>query len=111
MTPLYKDTDSLANKSYDKAGNMVYDGVFKYSYDAWNRLVKATKAYRESGDSVEGMGENGENDVILDDLTAALPYVSFAYDGLGRRINPDLHIGMRLGSTASATYGNLDATR
>ncbi len=69
--------------------------------------MKATKAYRESGDSVGGIGTNGTSaSVTLGDLTAALPYVSFACDGLGRRINKSV----RLGSTASAAYGNLDGT-
>ncbi|MCC6680525.1 MAG: hypothetical protein IT445_06440 [Phycisphaeraceae bacterium] len=38
--------------TYDAAGNLTYDGVFSYVYDAWNRLVKVTKAYRDptSGD-------------------------------------------------------------
>ena len=38
--------------------SFLYDGVLKYTYDAWNRLVKATKAYRESPDSVGGVGSN-----------------------------------------------------
>ena len=73
-------------------------------YDAWNRLVKATTAYRESGDGVGGIGANGTANVVLGDLTAADPYVSFADAGLGRRINKSV----RLGSTASAAYGDLD---
>ena len=61
--------------------------------DAWNRSVKATKAYRKSPDSVEGIGENGTGGVTLGDLTVADPYVSFAYDGLGRRINKSVRLG------------------
>ena len=30
--------------TYDQAGNLVDDGSFRYTYDAWNRLVKATSA-------------------------------------------------------------------
>ena len=48
--------------------------------------MKATKAYRESGDSVGGIGTSGTSaSVTLGDVTAALPYVSFAYDGQGRK--------------------------
>ena len=36
----------------------------------WNRLVKATKPYRESGDSVGGIGSNGAGNVTLGDMTA-----------------------------------------
>ena len=32
------------------------------------------------------------NGVTLGDLTAALPYVSFAYDGLDRRINKSMRL-------------------
>ena len=35
--------------------NLLYNRLFKYTYDAWNRLVKATKIHRESGDSVWGI--------------------------------------------------------
>ncbi len=32
---------------HDAAGNLTYDGLFHYSFDAWNRLVKATRAYKD----------------------------------------------------------------
>ena len=32
---------------HDAAGNLTYDGVYQYAYDAWNRMVKVTKAYRD----------------------------------------------------------------
>jgi len=51
-----------ATVSYDKNGNLTDDGVYKYAYDAWNRLVKVTT----------------EHD--------ALTLATCAYDALGRRI-------------------------
>ena len=30
--------------TYDQAGNLVDDGSFRYTYDAWNRLVKVTSS-------------------------------------------------------------------
>ncbi len=33
--------------TYDPAGNMTYDGMFKFSYDAWNRLVGVKRAWRD----------------------------------------------------------------
>jgi YD repeat-containing protein len=33
--------------TYDAAGNLTYDGVYQYAYDAWNRMVSVTKAYRD----------------------------------------------------------------
>jgi pyruvate/oxaloacetate carboxyltransferase len=30
------------------AGNLTYDGLFKYTFDAWNRLAKVEKAYRDA---------------------------------------------------------------
>ncbi|MFA9478962.1 RHS repeat-associated core domain-containing protein [Phycisphaerales bacterium AB-hyl4] len=51
------DQDGYAHDdpTHDAAGNLTYDGVYRYSYDAWNRLVAVTKAYRDSqGDIQEG---------------------------------------------------------
>ena len=56
------------NTSYDDAGNLAYDGIYKYSYDAWNRLVKIEKAYHDG--AIQTGSVVGE----------------FAYDGLSRRI-------------------------
>ncbi len=33
----------------DNNGNLTYDGVQQYAYDAWNRLVGIAHAYRDSG--------------------------------------------------------------
>ena len=51
---------------YDAAGNLTYDGVFHYVYDAWNRLVEIRKAVSSSQDGA----------------TIAV----YGYDALGRRI-------------------------
>jgi YD repeat-containing protein len=48
--------------SHDDNGNLTDDGTYKYTYDAWNRLVKAT----------------------LDDTDITIQQAEF--DGLGRRI-------------------------
>jgi len=48
--------------THDDNGNLTFDGSFKYTYDAWNRLVKAT----------------------LDDEDVVIQAAEF--DGLGRRI-------------------------
>ncbi len=48
--------------TYDDNGNLTFDGNFKYTYDAWNRLVKAT----------------------LDDTDVTIHEAAF--DGLGRRV-------------------------
>ncbi|QNN21562.1 RHS repeat protein [Planctomycetales bacterium ZRK34] len=57
--------------TYDAAGNLTYDGVHQYAYDAWNRLVKAAKAYR---------------DPTTGDVTPGSVVADMRYDGLGRRI-------------------------
>jgi hypothetical protein len=55
---------------HDAAGNITYDGQYQYAYDAWNRLAKVKRAYRDS----EGALQNGS--VVA----------TMSYDGLGRRI-------------------------
>jgi len=35
--------------TYDYNGNLTYDGVQQYTYDAWNRLVGLPTPYRDSG--------------------------------------------------------------
>lgn len=60
--------------AYDAAGNLEYDGKHAYTYDAWNRLVKVTKAY------TDGSGGYDEGSVVA----------TMAYDGLGRRIEKNV---------------------
>ena len=55
---------------YDAAGNLTYDGTFHYTYDAWNRQVTVTKAYRDDNGVIQLGSVIQENE----------------YDGLGRRI-------------------------
>ncbi len=66
------DADDMAQETpeYDAAGNLTYDGVFQYSYDAWNRQTRITKAYRDDAGNIELGSVVQENE----------------YDGLGRRI-------------------------
>ncbi|MBI1368968.1 MAG: hypothetical protein GC162_09980 [Planctomycetes bacterium] len=58
--------------THDAAGNLTYDGAHVYTYDAWNRLVKATKAYRDP--------TNG------DAVTPGSVVAEYEYDGRHRRI-------------------------
>ena len=66
------DGDGLAQETleYDRAGNLTYDGVFKYQYDAWNRMTRVTKAYRDDAGNIQTGSVLQENE----------------YDGLGRRV-------------------------
>ncbi len=60
--------DLAIEPAYDAAGNMVNDGMYVYSYDAWNRLVAVRRDAASAGSP-------------YDDLA------TYAYDGLGRRIS------------------------
>jgi hypothetical protein len=66
------DTNGYANETltYDAAGNLTYDGVEAYTYDAWNRLISVTHAYRDDG----GILHTGK------------VFETMSYDGQGRRI-------------------------
>ncbi len=55
---------------HDAAGNLVYDGLYAYTYDAWNRLTAVTKAFRDT----HGQIQHGSTVAVM------------AYDGLDRRI-------------------------
>ena len=70
------ETDSYAEEKlvHDAAGNLTYDGMYKYIYDAWNRLVEVKRAYRTSGGT----------------LTEGLTVATIEYDSLGRRIVKDV---------------------
>jgi hypothetical protein len=69
------------NLEYDAAGNLTFDGRFQYTYDAWNRLVKAEKAYRDPGTGTVTVGDEDSNAATPDVAT-----VTYAYDGQHRRI-------------------------
>jgi len=62
------DADRYAPETmgYDAAGNLTYDGVFRYVYDAWNRLVEVRKAVSSTADGAT--------------------IASYRYDGFGKRI-------------------------
>jgi hypothetical protein len=55
---------------YDAAGNLTYDGNLAYTYDAWNRMTTARKAYRDAQGN----------------LQLGAVFVTMQYDGRGRRI-------------------------
>lgn len=86
------DTYAEIDPTYDASGNLTYDGEFAYTYDAWNRLTQATKAYRD--------GANG------DALIEGAGYVAMAYDGVGRRITKTV----RLGGDATGSLGDVDTS-
>jgi hypothetical protein len=37
---------------YDAAGNLQFDGMYFYQYDAWNRLIQVNLGTRDSGGQV-----------------------------------------------------------
>ncbi len=57
--------------TYDPNGNLTYDGVQQYTYDAWNRLVGIAHAYRDSG----GTLQHGQT------------FDAMRYDAKGRRLS------------------------
>ncbi|MBI1337048.1 MAG: hypothetical protein GC164_08810 [Phycisphaera sp.] len=62
----------------DAAGNLTYDGHLSFTYDAWNRLLTVSKAYK--ADSANG------DDITLAALATGSVVNTIQYDGLGRRI-------------------------
>ena len=58
--------------THDAAGNLTYDGAYQYTYDAWNRLAKIERAYRDPSDP-----NNVETGATVGTME---------YDGLGRRV-------------------------
>ncbi len=57
--------------TYDLAGNLTYDGVQQYTYDAWNRLITIAHAYRDSS----GTLQHGQT------------FDAMRYDAKGRRLS------------------------
>ena len=86
-----ENIDDADFDAHDAAGNLVWDGVYRYAYDAWNRLVTVERAYREPGQA----GDNLEANVVINDM---------AYDGLGRRIKKAVANSADLDSTYHYYY-------
>jgi len=63
---------------YDAAGNMVFDGLYDYQYDAWNRLTKVTRAF---------LTKDGNDNVIYNKGSTVCRY---QYDGLGRLVKREV---------------------
>jgi len=60
---------------HDAAGNLLYDGKWYFTYDAWNRLIAVETAYTDPSDGSIDVGATvGE----------------LSYDGMGRRIKKDV---------------------
>jgi hypothetical protein len=73
---------------YDAAGNIIFDGVYSYQYDAWNRLIQINKASFTQTNGVprsppDGLGGTA-NDPPPIDIGVLVKH--FTYDGLGRLI-------------------------
>lgn len=75
-------SSNVQSFSYDDAGNLVQDGEFTYTYDAWHRLVKAVA--REGSDVTVG---------------------EYQYDGKGRRIKKVVTNSGDLDGTELYYYG------
>jgi len=66
----------------DSAGNLVFDGVYVYQYDAWNRLTEVNDAGSLTTDDFTSDGKISQTTGHeIGDLV-----VRFQYDGLGRLI-------------------------
>ncbi|MCC7292442.1 MAG: hypothetical protein IT449_10330 [Phycisphaerales bacterium] len=61
---LNSDHSDGTNDAWCRAGNLVDDGQMRYTYDAWNRLVKVTRKQ--------------DTDIVIQ---------TAEYDGLGRRVS------------------------
>jgi hypothetical protein len=61
--------------AHDAAGNMTFDGLHSFAYDAWNRLVEVRRAYANPNDP------NDPNNLLSDSVVGTI-----RYDGLGRRV-------------------------
>ncbi len=81
--------------AHDAAGNLTYDGVHAFTYDAWNRVRTVTKAYRAPG------GAPGTGDIEL----AAVVSQSH-YDAMGRRIVKAVQNSADLDGTYHYYYGS-----
>ena len=42
-----------SDPDHDKAGNVTFDGTYKYTYDAWDRCVKVERAYRDPSETIQ----------------------------------------------------------
>lgn len=62
---------------YDAAGNLVFDGIYFYQYDAFNRLLQVNYAHLD----VEPQATPTVEDIVADELVK-----HHTYDGLGRLI-------------------------
>ncbi len=69
------DYMGLSTLSYDANGNLTYDGLQSYTYDAWNRLKKVAHAYRIA------VGDGGDGNVHSGQTSG-----TYSYDAAGRRI-------------------------
>ncbi len=69
MVETFDSGDELV---HDNVGNLIYDGLYSYTYDAWNRLATVSRAYPDT-DS-DGEPEIGSTIATL------------SYDAAGRRI-------------------------
>lgn len=76
--------------TYDQAGNLIFDGVLFYQYDAWNRLLQINRA-----SLADGTGS------VISRIQVGGLVKHYAYDGLGRLVatqspypSPDSNSGL-----------------
>jgi YD repeat-containing protein len=72
---------------YDLAGNLVFDGMYFYQYDAWNRLLQVNEKGSLTAGMFDGAGNlpnEGTGAVDPEDIGPVLKH--HAYDGLGRLV-------------------------
>lgn len=69
--------DTVLTLTQDNNGNLTSDGLYDYVYDAWNRLVEVQYA--------DG------------DPCSPVPFVTYTYDGLNRRIIKDVNYNAGVG--------------
>jgi hypothetical protein len=68
--------------AHDIVGNLVFDGVYWYQYDGWNRLVQVNEAGElETADFLDNGYLDPESEHDPGD-----PVARFVYDGLGRLV-------------------------
>ncbi|MFO0839721.1 MAG: RHS repeat-associated core domain-containing protein [Phycisphaerae bacterium] len=93
---------TTTNLAYDDNGNLTDDGVFKYVYDAWNRLVKVTWRIKSSPSNVAVYSYDGANRRVSKVVSnSGVEYV--ANDGGNTTIN--FFYGDSLGGASATRFG------
>ncbi|MFO0838003.1 MAG: hypothetical protein U1D55_05705 [Phycisphaerae bacterium] len=93
---------TTTNLAYDDNGNLTDDGVFKYVYDAWNRLVKVTWRIKSPPSNVAVYSYDGANRRVSKVVSnSGVEYV--ANDGGNTTLH--FYYGDSLGGASAARFG------